>query len=78
MRGVAAGLHVLAVLPPGTDETRVLEEARARGLGLAGLSEHAVRRRGEAALLLGYAVSPEPAIRAAVAKLAEAVEAASA
>ena len=78
MRGIAAGLHVLAVLPPGTDEARVLEEARARGLGLYGLSEHAVRRGDEPALLLGYAVSPEPAIRAAVAKLAEAVEAASA
>jgi DNA-binding transcriptional MocR family regulator len=51
----------------------VLEEARARGLGLYGLSEHAVRPRDEAALLLGYAVSPEPAIRAAVAELAEAV-----
>ena len=73
VRGIAAGLHVLAVLPPGTDETRVLEEARTRGLGLYGLSEHAVRPRDEAALLLGYAVSPEPAIRAAVAKLAEAV-----
>jgi GntR family transcriptional regulator/MocR family aminotransferase len=78
VRGIAAGLHVLAVLPPGTDEARVLEEARARGLGLSGLSEHAIRPRDEAALLLGYAVSPEPAIRAAVAKLAEAVEAASA
>jgi len=73
VRGIAAGLHVLAVLPPGTDETRVLEEGRARGLGLYGLSEHAVRPRDEAALLLGYAVSPEAAIRAAVAELAEAV-----
>ncbi len=77
VRGIAAGLHVLAVLPPGTDEVRVLEEARLRGLGLYGLSEHAIQPR-EPALLLGYAVSPEPAIRAAVAKLAEAVEAASA
>ena len=78
VRGIAAGLHVLAVLPPGTDEARVLEEARARGLGLYGL-ERARRPAGhEPALLLGYAVSPEPAIRAAVAKLAEAVEAASA
>src|SRR4051812_41785318 len=75
VRGIAAGLHVLAVLPPGSDEERVLEEAQARGISLYGLGEHAVAPR-EAALLLGYAVSPEPAIRAAVAKLAEAVAAA--
>jgi GntR family transcriptional regulator/MocR family aminotransferase len=78
VRGVAAGLHILAVLPPDLDETRVVEEARARGIGLYGLREHSVNPRAEGALLLGYGVSPEPAIRAAVAKLAEAVEAASA
>ena len=76
VRGIAAGLHVLALLPPGVDESRVLEAARARGLGLYGLSEHAVRPQPEQALLLGYAVSREPAIRVAVRKLAEAVEAA--
>ena len=78
MRGIAAGLHVLAVLPPGSNEARVLEEAlRAADQPLR---PGRARRpaRPEAALLLGYAVSPEPAIRAAVAKLAEAVEAASA
>lgn len=78
VRGIAAGLHVVAVLPPGADERRVLAEARRRGLGLYGLGEHTVAERPEAALLLGYAVSNEPAIRAAVRKLAEAVEAASA
>ena len=57
MRGLAAGLHVAAVLPPGTDEARVLEEARARGLGLYGLSEHCRAAAREPALLLGYAVS---------------------
>ena len=76
MRGIAAGLHVLAILPPGVDESRVLEAARVRGLGLYGLSEHAVRPQSEQALLLGYAVSREPAIRVAVRNLAEAVEAA--
>jgi GntR family transcriptional regulator/MocR family aminotransferase len=78
VRGIAAGLHVLAVLPPGSSETRILEEARARRISLYTLGEHSVRPRPEAALLLGYGVSPEPAIRVAVAKLAEAVEAASA
>jgi GntR family transcriptional regulator/MocR family aminotransferase len=78
VRGIAAGLHVLAVLPPGSDEARVVAEARARGIGLYGLGEHRVRPGGEPALLLGYAASKEPAIRAAVRKLAEAVSAASA
>jgi GntR family transcriptional regulator / MocR family aminotransferase len=76
VRGIAAGLHVVAMLPPGTDEQRVLAEARARGIGLYGLSEHRVRPGGEPALLLGYAVSNEPAIRAAVHALAEAVRSA--
>jgi len=75
VRGIAAGLHILAVLPPELDEARVLDEARARGLGLYGLGEHSVQPRDEGALLLGYGASSEPAIRAAVAVLAGAVDA---
>lgn len=78
VRGVAAGLYVGAVLPDGVDEQRVLAEARARGVGLYGMTEHCARARREGALLLGYAVSSEPAIRAGVRVLAEAVRAASA
>jgi GntR family transcriptional regulator/MocR family aminotransferase len=76
IRGIAAGLHILAVLPPDLDEARVLAEARARGVGLYGLGEHTLHAGREGALLLGYAVAPEPAIRAAVQELAEAVGAA--
>jgi GntR family transcriptional regulator/MocR family aminotransferase len=75
VRGIAAGLHVLAVLPEGVDELRVLSEARTRGIALSGLSEHAVRPPVEQALVLGYAVSSEPALRAAVKALAEVVNA---
>jgi GntR family transcriptional regulator/MocR family aminotransferase len=75
VRGVAAGLHVLAVLPAGVEERRVLGEARARGIALSGLSEHAVRPPREEALVLGYAVSGEPTLRAAVRELAEIVSA---
>jgi GntR family transcriptional regulator / MocR family aminotransferase len=78
VRGLAAGLYVEAVLPDGTDEARVLEEARARGLGLSGMREHCVEAVREPALLLGYAVAPEPSLRRAVAVLAEAVKAATA
>ena len=78
VRGIAAGLHVLAVLPPGADEARVL--AGGAGASAEALRPERARRpaKAEPALLLGYGVSPEPAIRAAVAKLAEAVAGASA
>jgi GntR family transcriptional regulator/MocR family aminotransferase len=63
--GVAAGLHIMVRLPAGTDEPALLEAARAAGVGLTGLSEHAV---GPAppALLLGYGRIAEPAIEPGV------------
>ena len=76
VRGLAAGLYVEAVFPDGLDEARVLEEARARGIALSGMAEHCAESTREPALLLGYAVAPEPALRRAVAVLAEAVRAA--
>jgi GntR family transcriptional regulator/MocR family aminotransferase len=76
VRGLAAGLYVEAVLPAGTDERQVVAEARARGVGLSGMSEHCAHVVREPALLLGYAVAPEPSLRRAVAVLAEAVRAA--
>jgi hypothetical protein len=42
---------------------------------VSGLSDHCMRARREPTLLLGYAVSGEPTIRAAVRTLAEAVAA---
>lgn len=76
VQGHAAGLYVEARLPEGTDETRVLAEARARGIGLSGMSEHCAQATRRPALLLGYAVAPEPSLRRAVAVLAEAAQAA--
>jgi GntR family transcriptional regulator/MocR family aminotransferase len=76
VRGLAAGLYVEAVLPEGLDEARVLEEARARGIALSGMAEHCAESTREPALLLGYAVAPEPALQRAVAVLADAVRAA--
>ena len=75
VRGIAAGLHVLAVLPAGVEERRVLQEARVRRIALTGLSEHAVRPTGEQALVLGYAVSAEAGLRAAVKELVDIVSA---
>ena len=53
----------------------MLQEARARGIVFTGLSEHAVRPPREQALVLGYAVSAETGLRAAVKELAEIVSA---
>ena len=76
VRGLAAGLYVEALLPEGIDEARVVEEARARGVALSGMAEHCAHSVREPALLLGYAVAPEPSLRRAVTVLAEAVRAA--
>ena len=76
VRGLAAGLYVEAVLPEEMDEARVVEEAWARGVGVAGMAVHCSRVGREPALLIGYAVTPEPSLRRAVAVLAEAVRAA--
>jgi GntR family transcriptional regulator / MocR family aminotransferase len=68
--GVAAGLHLVVPLPPGADEPALLDAARARGLGLSGLSEHRIEP-GPPALLLGYGRIAEPAIAPAVRALAD-------
>lgn len=68
--GVAAGLHLVVRLPAGSDEQAVLAAARSRGLGLSGISEHRLAP-GPPALLLGYGRLPEPAVEAAVRRLAD-------
>ena len=77
VRGVAAGLHVTVQLPDGDDEQAIREEAHERRVELETMSRLPTRRsRAPAGLLLGYAQMPEPAIRAGVHELAEAVRAA--
>jgi GntR family transcriptional regulator/MocR family aminotransferase len=72
--GIAAGLHVVASLPHGYSERRIVDEARRRQIGLYGLGEHRIRARRAPALLLGYAVAGEATIPAAIRELAAAVE----
>ena len=71
--GVAAGLHVVAGLPPGSDEAAVAANARARGIALHTLHADCttVAPRGPA-LLLGYAALPEETLERAVIELASA------
>ena len=77
VRGVAAGLHVTVQLPDSDDEQAIREEARDRRIDLETMSDFRADQLGHPpALLLGYAQMTEPAIRAGVRELAQAVEAA--
>ena len=75
--GIAAGLHATVRLPVACNEAAIRVEAQRRSIALEFLSEHYVGSRpGPAVMLLGYARSPESAIRAGVHALAAAIRAA--
>lgn len=69
VRGAAAGLFAVLLLPPGADEDAVVAAAARRGVALEPL--HATGRPG---LVAGYANLPEAGASAAVAALAAAVQ----
>jgi GntR family transcriptional regulator / MocR family aminotransferase len=74
VRGIAAGLHAVAELPPRAEEARVAAAARRRSVGVYPISDY--RFGGSAAppaLVLGYGGLGEPAIRRGVALLALAI-----
>ncbi len=75
--GVAAGLHATIRLPAGDDEVAVRDEALRRGIALTAMGEYYLGSRGARppTLILGYARSSEPTIRAGVRELAAAVRA---
>ena len=75
VRGIAAGLHVTVDLPADDDERAILEEARARRIALASMSDYGVDD-GPPTLMLGYGHLPEPAVEPGVRGLAEAIRAA--
>ncbi len=75
--GIAAGLHVTLTLPDGIDEQAVREQARERRIAFNTMSDYRPDPAPPATLMLGYAHTPEPAIRPGVRLLAEAVRAAS-
>ena len=77
VRGVAAGLHATVELRPGDDEAAILLELARRRIALATMTEHRMTPAGgPPILLLGYGQVPEPAIRAGVRAIADAVRAA--
>jgi len=75
--GIAAGLHAAIRLPEGYDEQAIRSEAFRRGVGITVMGEYELEPRGgPPTLLVGYAGSPEPVIRAGVRELAAAIRAA--
>jgi GntR family transcriptional regulator / MocR family aminotransferase len=76
VEGIAAGLHAAVRLPETDNEQAILDELRRRRIALPTLSDYRTERRsGPPVLILGYAQSPEPTIRAGVREIAEAVRA---
>jgi GntR family transcriptional regulator/MocR family aminotransferase len=71
--GIAAGLHLVAYLPPGLDEQAVVARAAEHGVRVAGLSQYRLARSPEQGLIFGYATLTERAARDGVARLARAI-----
>jgi GntR family transcriptional regulator/MocR family aminotransferase len=76
VHGIKAGLHVTVQLLPD-DRGRVIRDAAARrGVALTAMSDYYLDRTEDSSmLLLGYARSPEPLLRAGVRELAATVRA---
>jgi GntR family transcriptional regulator/MocR family aminotransferase len=68
--GIAAGLHLVAYLPDGTDEAAVVGAAARRGLTLHGLAPYRIAGDGRPGLIFGYATLDERALDAGIRGLA--------
>ncbi len=71
--GVAAGLHLVVLLPGGTDDAGAAARIRAAGLGVQPLSYHRIAP-GPPGLVLGHAAHPPDRLREAVRRIATAVD----
>jgi hypothetical protein len=71
VEGIAAGLHLLARLPPHLDERQIRRDARQRGIRLYGLTDYQFESHAAApGLVLGYAGLPTHPIDDGIAELA--------
>lgn len=75
--GVAAGLHAIVGLPPGTDEGALVAAARERDVAIEPVFAHRATATAdvEPAVLAGYAALPEAAIAEGVRRIGDALEA---
>jgi GntR family transcriptional regulator/MocR family aminotransferase len=73
VRGIAAGLHATVELPEGDDEQAIVAEARRRRVEVDAVGQYRTDSHGPPTLLIGYAQTPEPTIRAGIRELGDAV-----
>jgi GntR family transcriptional regulator/MocR family aminotransferase len=66
VEGIAAGMHLVLRLPPGTSDVEVAARARAAGVHVEPLSDFSLTGTASGALVLGYGRIPERDIEAAV------------
>jgi GntR family transcriptional regulator/MocR family aminotransferase len=78
VRGIAAGLHAVLELPPGSDEAEAVARAKADSVHFQGLASFTRVHRQPPSLVLGYGLPSERQIRRAVATIASAVAASAA
>jgi GntR family transcriptional regulator / MocR family aminotransferase len=71
--GIAAGLHLVAHLPPGLDEATAIAAAADRGVAVYGLEQYRLTHPGRPGLIFGYATLDEATIGRGVRRLAEAL-----
>ena len=71
--GTAAGLHLLAWLPPGLDETSVVARAERHSVGVYGVAPQRIIGGGPGGLIFGYGTLSEPMLAEGVRLLAEAL-----
>ncbi len=70
IRGAAAGMQLLLMLPDGVDDREIGDRARSRGMAVTALSQLHLTPSRDRGLLLGYGRLSEPGIDGAVAALA--------
>jgi GntR family transcriptional regulator/MocR family aminotransferase len=77
VEGVAAGLHLVLRLPPGTDEDMVVQALAERRIRARSLASYRLEHRTRPALVIGYGRIAGPAIEPAVSALTSAITASS-
>jgi GntR family transcriptional regulator / MocR family aminotransferase len=72
LTGLAAGFHAVAHLPAGASESAVIRQARARSVGLYGMSSYRASHPADPPqLVLGFGNTSQQAIRAGTAVLGD-------
>ncbi|HKS26764.1 MAG TPA: PLP-dependent aminotransferase family protein [Pyrinomonadaceae bacterium] len=71
--GVAAGLHLVAKLPPGSDEQEIARLSSARSVRLYPMRQYGFKAASEPALVFGYGSLSESQIRRGISQLAAAL-----